>query len=159
MKLSSTPGKVHPGKRDHVKVSRLASWSQSRRQDWALGYLQDKVCFRAEVVKVRQRIGNQSQTHSRDYYEGVPLFAVVAHQRKIDSLMDLKEYIFGGCGSIEPLFLNGGEYIRYTPDSDRWKDARLRLTEPLHPIIFGQDTLKERVYREFVVFVISKRPA
>ena len=156
MKLSSTPGGVRPGKRDHVKVSRLAHWSPQRRQTWALGYLQDKVCFRAEVVKIRQRIGRHSQVRSRDYYEGVPLFAVVAHQRKIDSLMDLKEYIFGGCGSIEPLFQHGGEYIRYTPDSDRWKDSRLRLTEDLQPITFEKDTLKERVYREFVVFVISQ---
>ena len=85
---------------------------------WYLGYLHDRCNFQAKLAQVHQRIGKNSSARGKPQYEGIPFVTVVAHQSQLDTLLGLKETIFHGCGSIEPLYAEGGEYIRYTPDSE-----------------------------------------
>jgi hypothetical protein len=127
------------------------------QEAWYLGYLHDRCNFQAKLARVHQRIGKNSHARGKPQYEGIPFMTVVAHQSQLDTLLGLKEKIFRGCGSIEPLYAEGGEYTRYTPDSNSWRNSDLRLKESPQVLTFPQtDYVQERVYREFAVLVITK---
>ena len=150
-----------PGKEPSYSTSTLRKGlhdgSSAFREAWYLGYLHDRCNFQAKLAQVHQRIGKNSSARGKAQYEGIPFVTVVAHQSQLDTLLGLKETLFHGSGSIEPLYAEGGEYTRYTPDSNSWRNSDLRLKESPQAFTFPQtDYVQERVYREFAVLVITK---
>ena len=152
---------LFPGKDTSYSTSTLRkglrNGSSAFQEAWYLGYLHDRCNFQAKLARVHQRIGKNSNARGKPQYEGIPFMTVVAHQSQLDTLLGLKENVFHGCGSIEPLYAEGGEYTRYTPDSNSWRNSDLRLKESPQAFTFPQtDYVQERVYREFVVLAITK---
>ena len=114
------------------------------RRPGILGYLHDRCNFQAKLARVHQRIGKNSNARGKPQYEGIPFMTVVAHQSQLDTLLGLKENIFHGCGSIEPLYAEGGEYTRYTPDSNSWRNSRSTFERISSSIHFPPDGLCAR---------------